>query len=540
MAGPSEASDSPVSRHRAQADRIRQARTPWDRLYQDAYDYVIPHRRPQALGDAKGLADRIFDMTGPSSGVHFGGTLQRNILPPGEPPFVLETGPLLLQQIGEKGKIEFDRRAERVAKFIHPFMHAGDFDTATLETCTDLGVGTGAIMPLKGDFERPLIYLAIPVDEISTKTDAWGRDSYITWQRKLPLEAIVEGFPEGNFATEFRETARAHPYSEVTLYQDFWRDPRGGGWRFCAYVADKNDGQLIAESRFRTQPIAIVRYHRLSGEAYGRGPILMALPAIKVLNKAQELTLKSAAIQMLGIWGYRAGGTFNPDTVRVGPGEFWPMQSTGGILGPDVQRIDPASARLDVARLVVDNLQAQVRAALLDERLPDQTGTPKSASEIAARLRQGAQSHIGVFGRLWRELMPVLVPRSAEILNEFGYLDSLMNFNELLVSIKVRSPMAAALKADQMMRLANYVESIAAMVGPAGLRRYADMDSIADAFADGLMIDKRHVPTPEQRAAIDEQIAAEEAGAVAAEMATRAAPQLAGGLLAIDGGKAAA
>jgi hypothetical protein len=68
------------------------------------------------------------------------------------------------------------------------------------------------------------------------------------------------------------------------------------------------------------------RYHRVPGEPYGRGPILLALPTIKTLNKAVELTLKAAAIQMLGIWGYRPGGSFNPDTVRLGPGEIWPMQ----------------------------------------------------------------------------------------------------------------------------------------------------------------------------------------------------------------------
>jgi hypothetical protein len=47
--------------------------------------------------------------------------------------------------------------------------------------------------------------------------------------------------------------------------------------------------------------------------------VLFALPTIKTVNKAQELTLKAAAIQLLGIWGFRAGGTFNPDTVRLGP-----------------------------------------------------------------------------------------------------------------------------------------------------------------------------------------------------------------------------
>ena len=86
-------------------------------------------------------------------------------------------------------------------------------------------------------------------------------------------------------------------------------------------------------------------YFRVAGETRGRGPITLALPSIKTVNKAQELALKSAAIQMLGIWGYRANSGFNPDTAAQQPGSFWAMQSTGGILGPDVTRLDPAAGR---------------------------------------------------------------------------------------------------------------------------------------------------------------------------------------------------
>ncbi len=537
MAETQPTASDPVSQARARADKVRTARSPWDAIYNEAYSYAIPFRRPQAQGDSKRLADRLFDMTAPSAALHLGGTLQRNIFPMAQGPFTLETGPLLKLQINDRQRLELDRRLERVAKFMHPFFHAGDFDTATLEMCTDLGIGTGAIIPLKGDFERPLIFVCIPTDEISARTDIHGRDSYITWQRKVTYEAVIEGFPQGRFSKEFRETARAHPYSEKTLYQDFWRHG-DGTWRFAAYM-EGND-QFIAEGRFRTQPIAVTRYHRLSGEDYGRGPILMALPAIKTLNKAQELTLKAAAIQMLGIWGYRAGGTFNPDTVRLGPGEFWPMQSTGGILGPDVSRIDTGGANLSVAQLITEGLQAQIRAALLDDRLPERPGTPEAATTVAARLRQAAQSHIGAFGRLWRETMPVLVPRSAEILSEFGYLDSLFSLNELLVSIGVRSPMASALKAEKMINLANYFEAIVGLFGEEMAPAYVNRETVAEDFAEALMIDKRHIPTEDQKAEHMQQVQAQREAAFAAEALTKAAPQIAGNLTAIDGGRAAA
>ena len=271
------------------------------------------------------------------------------------------------------------------------------------------------------------------------------------------------------------------------------------------------------------------RYYRLNGQAYGFGPLLTALPSIKTVNKAQELALKSAAISMLGIWGYRSGGTFNPDTVRLAPGEFWPMQATGGILGPDVSRLDPAGARQDVAKMLIGNLQDQIRQAMFDTRLPEYSGTPKSSQEIFARMRQSADVHIGAFGRLVHELMPVLVPRCAEILYELGILQTPLPIDMLLVATKVRSPMAAALNAERLSSIAQYFEIVAAMAGlPRQVDLYAKRDTALDRIADGMQIDKDLIPTAQERAETERAIAAEQDAQLAMLAAQEAAKQAPG------------
>ena len=470
------------------ADLAWSQRAPWDAMTEDAYRYAIPHRAPLDQGRPRNPANYIYDMTAPNSAMHFGSKLKESLFPSGEPPFFLQSGALARKLPAGDRKI-LDRRLEAVGEFMFPFMHAGNWDAATTEMCTDLGIGTGAIIPLKGDNERPVHFYAIPAIELAVRTDTFGRDVYVTWQRQVEMGAVRAGFPNGRFGGQFERDSIDRPYDECRLYQDF-RRLADGMWEFCAYV-EKNPEPIVS-ARYRTQPVAVTRYHRLAGDAYGRGVILLAMPAIKTLNKAQELTLRAASINLLGIWAYRAGGTFNPDTVKVGPAQFWPMLSTGGALGPDVQRLDPSGANPNIANLVLDNLQSQVRSALMDERLPETRGTPKSASEIAAMLRQGAENQVSVHGRLWRECLPVIVPRTAEILEEFGYLDGLMNFNELLVSIGVRSPMATSLKAGRMQALASYVEFVTALVGPEQVWAYADRDEIIEALADVLMISAPH------------------------------------------------
>ncbi|AZN71853.1 hypothetical protein D5400_11705 [Georhizobium profundi] len=508
---------------KTRSDKIWSKRAPWDALYREAYDFAVPMRRPG--GDSsQGLPpSKLFDMTAPMSAMFFAGNLQRDLFPSGQPTFTLETGPVAAMAIGAEGVKVYDRFLHSTAKLIHPFFLAGDWDTAIHEMCIDLAVGTGAIIPLKGNRDNPVHFACIPFDQLAIGVDAWGRVVHVSWKQIFEIGQIVENWPNGTYPEDFKNKAKSSPTDEIELRQDFVKDPQRG-WHFFAFIPAHH--QHITHERYRTQPIAVPRYYRVPGEAYGRGVILTALPSIKTLNKAQELALKSAAINMLGIWGYRAGGTFNPDTVRVGPGEFWPMQSTGGILGPDVQRIDPASGRMDIAKLIIGDMQEQVKNAMFDTRLPDYQGTPRSASEIAGRLRQKADVHIGAFGRLVREIMPVVVPRVAEILYDLGFLPQMpFTIDELLVSIKVQSPMAAALNADRLASIANYIEFVGAVAGPESVELYANIDKMLERVGDGLQIDKELIPTEGERAQIEQRIQQRKAAQIAEMFGAKMAEQ---------------
>lgn len=537
-----DASESAVSVRKRLADRAWQLNSGWDSQLSDAYDYVLPNRKAGGASKSKRTADKLFDMTGPTSAMHLAGELQRLLF--SEPP-VLAPGPLVSMALKKEGREglqklkRLERELEQTGEFIAPFMTAGDLDTATHEACIDLGLGTAVMIPMRGTPDQPIIFFTPPNDEVALYGDAYGRVGLVSWKRMVERCALLEAFPKGKFSDEFKAKCKGSTgYSEVEVYQDFWRRP-DGLWQFGAYMST-DCHEFISSEIYRTKPVATPRYYRVAGELRGRGPILLALPSIKTVNKAQELALKSAAIQMLGIWGYRAG-TFNPDTAAMAPGAFWAMQSTGGMLGPDVQRLDPAAGRIDVASMVIDGMQSQIRESLMDRRLQPSQGTPRSASEIAGLLEQESRVHLGGFMRLWRELHPDIVPRCAEILNSFGYLGGLMNFNELVTTVGVRSPMAAAMNAQRVKNIMSYADMMRALAGgPEKLPRHLDIDESGDEVADAMMIPKRLVPDEEQRAKIDEAVAQQQSNAVMAEMATRAAPQLAQGLVASETGQAAA
>ncbi|WP_062203495.1 portal protein [Aureimonas sp. AU12] len=515
--------------HMARRDKIWSKREPWNKIYRDAYEFAIPHRRPGGDGTNKNPVDRLFDMTATTSVMYFAGSLQRDLFPAGQQPFTLQSGALAKQKLGA-GASKLDRELEKIAAGMYPFFLTGEWDMAVHEACIDLGVGTGAILPVKGDSQQPVMFVAIPFDEIAIGEDGFRRVNFVSWKQRMERQAIRDAFPNGTFPEDFNAKDKAT--EEVTIYQDFVKRTGGNqyGWDFRVSI-DNHPG-FVTSSWSKSQPIAVPRYYRVPGEAYGRGPVLLALPSIKTLNKAQELALKAAAIQMLGIWAYRSGGTFNPDTVRVGPGEFWPMQSTGGILGPDVSRIDPASGRMDVARMVIGNLQADVKQALYDVRIPEYEGTPRSASEIAGRLRQKAETHIGAFGRLTNEIMPVIAPRVAEILYEMGFLDAPLNIDQFLIATAVQSPMAAALNGERLASIATYVEMVGQLAGPDKVPLYVHMDKVLGRIGEGLHIDKSLIPDDDERKAIGDDLAEQQMQAMAAQAVQTAAPNVIEGALA--------
>lgn len=519
-----------IANIKARVDNTWGARTGWTRIYQDAYDYAVPHRRPSGGSNGPIRApDKIFDMTAPMSAMLFAGNLQRDLFPAGQSTFEMETGPLAAMVLTPEDRKRFDRELSRTSSLIHPFFLAGDWDTAVHEMCVDLAVGTGALLPVKGTANNPVMFAAIPFDQLAISTDAFGRVNLVSWKQMLRVDQIVDAWPNGRFPEDFKEQAKLRPSDEKTVYQDWWKDGReNGGWHFGARL--DNSTELIAHERYRTQPIAIPRYYRVPGEAYGRGVVLTALPTIKTVNKAQELALKSFAINMLGIWGYRAGGTFNPDTARLAPGEFWAMQATGGVLGPDVSRLDTPQASFNVANMMIGDLQSQIKEAMFDTRLPDYEGTPRSASEMAGRLQQRTNIHIGAFGRLVNEIMPVIVPRVAEILYEFGIMQNMQRIDDLLVAVKVRSPMQAALNADRIAAIANYFDFVRLFAGDEYKDLFIKQDRVLDRVADGFQIEKDLIPSPDEQKQIKADIDAAKQQQMQAMMAAEMAKQAPGAI----------
>jgi hypothetical protein len=517
-----------LKRHAARMDTAWAHKGIWDSYTREAYDYAIPFRRPTNKAGSSGRTDVVFDNTAIDSTFRGAGQLKEDLFPSGQNWFRLTFGPLARKMVKGAGKgsdeVKAARQLEHVTEQILPHFQTGEFDLAASEMCLDLFAGTGILLPVKGDRLNPLRFICLPVEECAITLDGMRRPNGLSWGRMWKIRDIKDAYPAYTLPTQVEQAYAANDQAEVKLFQEFVRE--GDRWRCLARLEGEAGPPLRTWWR-KAQPFVAARYHVVPGETYGRGPIMLALPTIKVVNKVKELALRAAAINLLGLWGYRPGGAFNPDIHKMRPGAFWPVNSTGGMLGPDVARLDTPGKGMDVANIVLSEERAQIQRMLHDEVTDGKGKTPRSAEEILMIAQRVKRAYVGAFGRLINEIIPTLIPAACEILHEQGLLTMDLTFDQLLLAVEVTSPLAATLKAGHLEPLIQAFQLIQA------LGRDPNRELMVDDLLPSLLADvgvkAEHIADEDHKKDFDQKAAAAQAAAVMAEMAAKNPEMLAGG-----------
>jgi hypothetical protein len=436
-------------------------RDTWTKVMQDAWDYIAPWRMSTRLYEKapSNKTERIFDNTGPMSLVRSAGRLQQDLFPPGERWFELEPGPGVQAAGGDPDQVR--QELEQLTNVLWPVFKTGEWDMALIEMLMDLLISTGFMMIIEGDEMKPVRFISASMDEMAVDLGPYANIDGVFWKRKWARQAITTNWPRGVFDAEFQEAARSNPEEQVMLYQDVIHTPKG----FKLFIYTENAQNPITTSVSLTKPWIHPRYFRLPGEAYGFGPGLLTLPTIKTLNKAEELTLKAAALAMSGVFTRIDDGVFNPDTARIQPGAMWTVERNGGVLGPSIARLD-VPGNMNVSNLILQDLRMQVRSGMYDEPAQPQQGQPVSATEIIQGWVQMAQDHAGAYGRLVSEIIMPIVPRVVEVLHHMGVVKTKLQIDQLLVSLKVTSPLAQAFNAARIKPRLDFMQLVSQIAGP--------------------------------------------------------------------------
>lgn len=471
-------------------------------LYDEAYEFALPQRNlydGYYDGGVQGQKkmNRVFDSTAINSTQRFANRMQSGIFPPQRKWCRLEPG----------SDIPFERRAEAQAALdaygdkMFDTLKQSNFDVAIGEFLLDLCVGTAVMLVQPGDDVNPINFIPVPQFLVSFDEGANGQVDNVYRRMKLKAESIQRQWPDAELPQELKNMIEQKPTEEVELVEATIFDQERGD--YCYHVIDKRTKTELVYRRMDHSPWIVSRYAKIAGETYGRGPLITALPDIKTLNKTLELVLKNASLSISGVYTAADDGVLNPNTVKIMPGAIIPVARNGGPQGESLRPL-PRAGDFNVSQIVMDDLRGNIKRTLLDESLPPDNMSARSATEVVERMKELSQNLGSAFGRLINETMIPVVSRMLQVMDERGLITLPLKVNGLEIKIAPVAPLAMAQNMEEVQNVLQYAQ-IAQGAGPEGATNIK-VDEMMDYIAEKLGIPQRLRPTPQERMMIKQQI----------------------------------
>ena len=217
------------------------------------------------------------------------------------------------------------------------------------------------------------------------------------------------------------------------------------------------------------------------------------------------MTLKNASLSIGGVYTAVDDGVINTETVSIVPGAVISVSSNGGPRGASLQPLQ-RSGDPQMSQILTADLRANIKKALLDESLPPDNMSARSATEIVERMKELSANLGSAYGRLISECMTPIVRRSLELMNEMGMIDLPLKINGLEVQILPTSPLAMAGNMDRVNDVMSFLQ-ISQSLGPVG-QTLVKQDVVGDYLADLLSIPANLRTTPQERVQMQQQMMA--------------------------------
>jgi len=473
----------------------------FQQLYQDAYEFALPQRQLYGVWEGGSTGSkkmqRVFDSTAINSTQRFANRLQSVVFPPQRKWAKLEAG----SDIPADRKQQAQAVLEVYQDKMFTMLNQSNFDIAMGEFLLDLAVGTACMMVQPGDDVQPLNFIPVPLFLVSYEEGANGQVDNVYRRMRMKGESIQRQWPDAEIPEEMQRRIEQKPTDDIELLEATIYDHKRGD--YCYHVIDKVTKQELVYRRRKMSPWVISRYMKVAGEIYGRGPLMTALPDIKTLNKTIELLLKNASLAVAGVYTAADDGVLNPNTVKIVPGAIIPVARNGGSQGPALLPL-PRSGDFNVSQLVINDLRGNIKKILLDESLPPDNMSARSATEIVERMKELAQNLGSAFGRLINETMIPVTAKILEVMDERGMIDMPLRVNGLEVKVTPVAPLAMAQNMEEVNSIMQFMQ-LSQNLGTDG-QLALKMDVMVDYLADKLGVPASVRNTAPERAVLMEEM----------------------------------
>ena len=473
----------------------------WRTIYEDCYRYALPQRNLydgyyEGTVPGQNKMNMVFDSTAIHSTQRFANRIQSGLFPPYKKWCRLEPG----NDIPAERKAEVQAALDTYSEKMFTLLRQSNFDLAMGEFLLDLCVGTAVMLIQPGDDINPIQFTPVPQYLIALEEGPNGTVDNVYRKYKVRAEALPRQYPDIELNDQLQRLIENKPQEMVELIEAVILDPERKD--YCYHIIHEKTRDELVFRRMDTTPWIVARYMKIPGEVFGRGPLVSSLPDVKTLNKTLELLLKNASIACAGVYTAADDGVINPSNIRITPGSIIPVARNGGPQGASLAPL-PRSGDFNVSQIVINDLRMNIKKTLLDDTLPPDNMSARSATEIVERMKELAQNLGAAFGRLITETMVPIIQRVLFIMDEKGLIQLPLKVNGLEVKVTPVSPLAKAQNLEEINEVMQFFQ-IANSLGPGGVAELKP-DAIASFIGDKLGVPTTLRNSPEEKQAIVQQ-----------------------------------
>ena len=491
---PEEYSESPVKKLLNRYNHAKAIKDLWLPTFEECYEYALPQRESfytESIGRRR--SDRIFDETAVVGVQEFASRLQSGIVPN----YARWADFVAGSEIPKEDEKQVNLLLDEVTEYVFEILQNSNFSQEVHETFLDCAVGTGVLLVEEGDAVQPVRFRAIPLPQIYLDAGHDDKIDYIFRNRKIKFKDILIAYPAGTLSEKMQMDMEKMPDKECDVVEIVYRDysnTKEEEYKFCA-ISEMYEHKIV-ETTFKglgSNPYIIYRWSKCAGEVYGRGPLQLALPAIKTSNLVIELILENAQMAISGMYQVEDDGVVNVDNISLIPGTIIPKAAGSQGLTP----ISPAG-NFNVSDLVLREMRTNIKKALYNDMLgtPNEK-TPMTATEVAERMADLSRQIGAAFGRLQAELVNPVLQRVIYILKKQGRIKiPVVNGRE--IKIKSSSPLAQAQQQQDVATLDRFLGMVQARVGPQLLNVLVKQDEVAKFVAKKLGIPEELIRSSEE------------------------------------------
>lgn len=399
----------------------------WNDLLKECYEFALSDRNPYH-SNGTGLpgnttpgrdktSRRVYDSTLAVDAVRIANRLQYELFPIGSKWAEFLPGPFIggREQNAEAMKSMRERARgdlERLREIVFTAIALSNFDLSIAEWLLELVVaGMACMLVQQGDDDNPIVYQCVSQAHVAVREGAFGKIDLISRKMKLRHSLIEQTWADAKMPELSDEEIKTDPELEVVDICYFVAKDRT--WYYDVIITGgikgKTDEYRIVERSHDICPWVIARWSKAAGEAQGRSMVMLALPDARVLSSVKSYLLRHAALAIGGVWMVRNDGVINANSVRIFPGATIPVRSTGGTAGGASIAPLQATADINLAQLILQDLVQSIHKVMLNDGMPEIKDGVRTATELMERLKELQQSLGAPFSRVLKEgIIPML------------------------------------------------------------------------------------------------------------------------------------